>query len=86
MKTRDLKENIWKKYTYQVRWSAEDQEYVGLCVEMQGLSYLSETFYGAMNGIIRVTKEAVEWLCEDGIDLPPPIDWDKTILVPKETK
>lgn len=85
MKTRDLGENIWKKYTYQVRWSAEDQEYVGLCVEMQGLSYLSDNYYSAINGIIGVTKKAVEIMYEDGIDLPSPIDWDKTILIPKET-
>ncbi len=31
------------RYTYRVTWSEEDQEYVGLCAEFPGLSWLEET-------------------------------------------
>jgi predicted RNase H-like HicB family nuclease len=31
------------RYTYRVTWSEEDSEYVGLCAEFPGLSWLAET-------------------------------------------
>jgi predicted HicB family RNase H-like nuclease len=38
-------------YTYRITWSAEDQEYVGLCAEFPGLSWLDKTFEGTLKGI-----------------------------------
>ena len=42
-------------YTYQVTWSAEDDEYVGLCVEFPSLSWLAltpdETFSGIRESV-----------------------------------
>lgn len=31
------------KYTYQITWSEEDSEYVGLCAEFPGLSWLAKS-------------------------------------------
>ncbi|PKO20652.1 MAG: toxin-antitoxin system HicB family antitoxin, partial [Chloroflexi bacterium HGW-Chloroflexi-1] len=30
-------------YTYRATWSEEDEEYVGLCAEFPGLSWLAST-------------------------------------------
>ena len=36
-------------YTYRVTWSADDNEYVGLCAEFPSLSWLAETPELAVN-------------------------------------
>jgi predicted RNase H-like HicB family nuclease len=48
--------------TYRVFWSDEDREYVGLCNELPGLSWLASTEAAALRGIKRVAREAREWL------------------------
>lgn len=63
----------WKKYTYRVQWSEEDGEYVGLCAEMSGLSWLAKSHEEAMSGIVRTAQEAVELLIQDGDDVPEPL-------------
>lgn len=63
----------WKKYTYRVQWSEEDGEYVGLCAEMSGLSWLAKTHEEAMAGIVQGARESVELLLEDGDEVPDPI-------------
>ena len=45
-----------------VRWSEEDQEFVGTCDKYPSLSWLSASPLGAMMGIRRIVQE-VE--CED---------------------
>ena len=48
-------------YTYQVTWSAEDDEYVGLCAEFPSLSWLAptpeEAFSGIRNGVADCTTD-----------------------------
>ena len=39
------------RYTYRVRWSEEDEEYVGLCAEFPSLSWLAATPEDALIGI-----------------------------------
>lgn len=46
-------------YTYRVTWSDEDQEYVGLCAEFAGLSWLEKTLEKALAGIRELVKECV---------------------------
>ena len=46
--------------TYQVRWSDEDQEYVGTCRELPSLSHLDSTPTAALHGIIGVVGMATE--------------------------
>ena len=40
-----------KQYTYRVIWSAEDNEYVGLCAEFPSLSWLDADQSKAFSGI-----------------------------------
>ena len=46
-------------YTYQVTWSPEDREHVGLCVEFPSLSWLAPTPDKAFAGIRRLVDEIV---------------------------
>ena len=48
------------RYAYRVIWSADDQEYVGLCVEFPSLSWLAATPEAALKGIRKVVAESVE--------------------------
>ena len=46
-------------YTYCVTWSANDDEYVGLCAEFPSLSWLGPTPDEAFSGIQRVVSDCV---------------------------
>ena len=60
-------------YAYRVIWSAEDEEYVGLCSEFPSLSWLEPTPDEAFSGIRRVVAEVLEDMLEDGETPPEPI-------------
>jgi predicted HicB family RNase H-like nuclease len=47
------------KYTYRVTWSEEDAEYVGLCAEFPGLSWLARTPEAALRGIRKVVSQVI---------------------------
>lgn len=61
------------KYTYRVTWSEEDGEYVGLCAEFSGLSWLSGTPEGALRGIRKVVAGVIEDMTKGGETIPGPI-------------
>ena len=46
-------------YTYRVTWSAEDEEYVGLCAEFPLLSWLASTQEEAFSGIRLLVADCV---------------------------
>jgi len=46
-------------YTYRVSWSAEDGEFLGLCVEFPSLSWLADTAQSALAGIRDLVAEVV---------------------------
>lgn len=48
-----------KQYTYRVIWSAEDNEYVGLCAEFPSLSWLDEEQSKAYSGIVDLVGKVV---------------------------
>jgi predicted HicB family RNase H-like nuclease len=60
-------------YTYRVTWSANDDEYVGLCAEFPSLSWLAETPEAALKGIRKVVAEAVNDMKQTGEPIPEPI-------------
>ena len=62
-----------KKYAYRVIWSEEDQEFVGLCAEFPGLSWLEPDPDDALKGIRSVVKECVDDMVRTGEDVPLPI-------------
>ena len=55
------KDKVLKKdcYTYRVTWSSEGNEYVGLCAEFPGLSWLAGTPEDALRGIREVVADVV---------------------------
>lgn len=47
------------EYTYNTVWSEDDKEFVGLCNEFSGLSWLDKTEQDALNGI-KALVESIE--------------------------
>jgi predicted HicB family RNase H-like nuclease len=62
-----------KHYTYRVIWSAEDEEYVGLCAEFPSLSYLDEDPLKALQGITNLVKEIIVDMEINNEKIPVPI-------------
>ena len=61
------------KFTYRVTWSQEDGEFVGLCAEFPGLSWLAISPEEALKGIRSVIKTCVKDMAENGEDIPKAI-------------
>ena len=61
------------KYTYRVTWSEEDEEFVGLCVEFPGLSWLASSSAAALKGIRSVIKDCIEDISANGEKVPEPL-------------
>lgn len=61
------------KYTYRVTWSEEDGEFVGLCAEFPGLSWLAETPEAALKGIRKVVNDVLEDMTKRREAIPEPI-------------
>jgi predicted RNase H-like HicB family nuclease len=49
-----------KLYNYQVFWSEEDQEFVGVCAEFPGMSWLEGDQHQALSGIVALVGECIE--------------------------
>ncbi len=60
-------------YTYRVTWSADDEEYVGLCTEFPGLSWMASTPEAALKGIRNVVADVVEDMQTNNEKIPEPI-------------
>jgi len=61
------------RYAYRVIWSANDDEYLGLCAEFPSLSWLAGTPEAALKGIRRVVAEGIKILEADGDSIPVPL-------------
>jgi predicted HicB family RNase H-like nuclease len=57
-------------YTYRVRWSAEDESYLGTVAELPSLSWSAEDRSQAFEGIQRLAAEVVEDMLASG-EQPP---------------
>ena len=47
-------------HTYRVAWSAEDEEYAGLCAEFPSLSWLAPSPDEALAGIRALVRDVLE--------------------------
>jgi predicted HicB family RNase H-like nuclease len=47
------------RYSYKVRWSDDDNEFVGLCAEFPSLSWLSKSQDAAFKGIRKLVAETL---------------------------
>lgn len=61
------------RYTYRVTWSAEDEEYVGLCAEFPSLSWLDVSIEEALSGIRQLVAEVVADMQANGEEVPEPL-------------
>ncbi len=59
-------------YTYKVTWSAEDEEYLALCIEFPSLSWLDETQEAALRGIRQLVADIVDDLHANKEPIPEP--------------
>ena len=62
-----------KFYTYRVFWSDEDEEFVGLCAEFPGMSWLDEVQDAALNGIVQLVQDCLDDLASHNEPIPDPI-------------
>lgn len=60
-------------YTYRVTWSADDNEYVGLCAEFPSLSWLAEAPETALIGIRNLVADVVNDMAENQEKIPEPL-------------
>ena len=65
--------DAWNKYTYRVFWSDEDEEFVAVCTELPGLSWLDKNPEKALAGIRKAARDAVKILRKDGDEIPAPL-------------
>lgn len=61
------------RYTYRITWSAEDDEYVGLCAEFPSLSWLAPTPEEAFAGIRQIVAESLDDMRASDETPPRPI-------------
>lgn len=61
------------KYTYQVSWSEEDQEYVATVAEFPSLSWLAPDRHEAESGLLDLVTEVVEDMKQSGEKIPAPL-------------
>jgi predicted HicB family RNase H-like nuclease len=57
-------------YTYRVTWSADEQQYIGLCAEMPLLSHFDDTREAALAGIIKLVAGVVADMLEKREPVP----------------
>ncbi len=60
-------------YTYRVTWSEDDREFIGLCAEFPGLSWLAASPVTALEGIRKVVAEVLRDMEANGEDVPEPL-------------
>jgi predicted HicB family RNase H-like nuclease len=77
-------------YTYRVTWSEEDREFIGLCAEFPGLSWLEPGPEKALQGMRRLVRATLKDLRAGGEDIPEPLSVKKfsgkfVVRVPPET-
>jgi len=61
------------KYTYQVGWSQEDEQFVATVREFPSLSWLEDSRDAAEKGILSLVEEVLADLLESGDPVPQPL-------------
>lgn len=62
-----------KQYTYRVKWSAEDNGYVGLCAEFPSLSQHDADQSKAFSGIEELVADVVADMISNNEKVPTPL-------------
>ena len=61
------------RYTYRLTWSADDEEFVGTCLEMPSLSWFAATPEDALAGLRALIDEVVSDMAQSGEQVPEPL-------------
>ncbi|WP_440994745.1 type II toxin-antitoxin system HicB family antitoxin [Cysteiniphilum litorale] len=77
-------------YTYRVTWSADDNEYIGLCAEFPSLSWLDASPEAALKGIRATVSDVLLDMQLSGETIPAPLSEKKysgsfMVRIPPET-
>ena len=64
------------EYTYRVIWSEEDKQFVGLCVEFPSLSWLTDGWLAALEGIQDTVGSCIWDIDNEGGPVPEPVSMD----------
>jgi predicted HicB family RNase H-like nuclease len=60
-------------FTYRVFWSPEDEEFVGVCAEFPGLSWLDPDQQSAFSGIVALVQSCLADAQSHGESVPEPL-------------
>ncbi|AXE37381.1 type II toxin-antitoxin system HicB family antitoxin [Acidipropionibacterium virtanenii] len=60
-------------YSYRVRWSAEDEEYLATVAEFPSLSWLAASSHEAFEGIQRLVVDVMGDMAHNHEELPVPL-------------
>ncbi|MGJ7459074.1 hypothetical protein [Halomonas sp. RA08-2] len=60
-------------YAYRIRWSAEDDQFVGLCAELPSLSWLADSQEEALDGTVALAADVVADMQSTGETPPQPL-------------
>ncbi len=71
MKKQELKE-FARKYSFRCDWSAEDEIYIGRCLELPSVVAHGDTRATAMAESQVAVEAALEWMNEEGEEIPEP--------------
>lgn len=63
---------VAERYTYRVRWSDEDSEFLATVAEFPSLSWLDQSQAEALLGLVRLVGDVVEEMQETGEHVPVP--------------
>jgi len=66
------RKETYLKYTYTLKWSKEDDEWVALCTEFPGLSWLHENPGEAMMGLHKMVVNVLEGMQKNNEPFPKP--------------
>jgi predicted HicB family RNase H-like nuclease len=62
--------DVARHYTYRVRWSPDDDMFVGTVAELASLSWLADSQTEALDGVVRLAREVVADLAASGEPVP----------------
>ena len=62
-----------KHYTYRVRWSLEDEEYLATVAEFPSLSWLEPDMHAALSGLVTLVEGVIADMEATGEAIPEPL-------------
>lgn len=59
-------------YTYNVKWSEDDQQFTATCVEFPSLSWVDDKFDEALAGLKTLVADTIADMTKTGSTIPAP--------------